>query len=85
MSRYSKLLAKVLSGREDRGIRFDELKGLLERLGFKCRIRGSHHIFTREGVKERINLQCDGSMAKRYQVKQTRDILAKYGIGEDDE
>ncbi len=84
MSRNSKLLAKILSGREDRNIRFEELTGLLARLGFQCRTRGSHHIFNRDGVFERINLQSDGPMAKRYQVKQIRDILAKYGIGEEE-
>jgi len=64
-------------------IRFDELTGLLKRLGFQCRTRGSHSIFNRDGVQERINLQSDGAMAKRYQVKQVRDIIAKYGIGEE--
>ena len=84
MSRSAKLLAKILSGREDRNIRFEELTGLLTRLGFQCRIKGSHRNFSRDGVQERINLQSDGPMAKRYQVKQVRDILAKYGIGEED-
>jgi hypothetical protein len=82
MSRNSKLLEKLLSGREDKNIRFDELTGLLKRLGFRCRTRGSHNIFNRDGVQERINLQSDGAMAKRYQVKQVRDIIVKHGLEE---
>ena len=44
------------------------------------RISGSHHIFTKHGVIERINLQRDGAKAKPYQVKQVRKILAQYKL-----
>jgi hypothetical protein len=43
--------------------------------GFVERIRGSHHIFTREGVAEILNLQPRGSKAKAYQVKQVRNVI----------
>jgi hypothetical protein len=45
------------------------------------RVRGSHHIFRREGVAEKINLQQDGNKAKPYQVRQVRNILVKYKLG----
>jgi hypothetical protein len=48
------------------------------RLGFAERIKGSHHIFTREGVEEILNLQPCQSWAKPYQAKQVRTIL--FGI-----
>jgi len=48
-------------------------------------IKGSHHIFSREGIDEIINLQPDGSKAKAYQVKQIRDIMVKYQLGVEDE
>lgn len=44
------------------------------------RISGSHHIFTRPGILERINLQREGSKAKPYQVRQVRKILAEYRL-----
>ena len=47
----------------------------LLRLGFVERVRGSHHIFRKEGVRERINLQRDGSHAKPYQVRQVRQVV----------
>ena len=50
-------------------------------LGFDEHIRGSHHIFTRDGVEEILNLQPVGSKAKVYQVKQTRGVILKYGLG----
>ena len=62
------------------GIKFNDLRRCLLRLGFVERIRGSHHIFSKEGVEELINLQRGGSNAKAYQVRQVRAILKGYGF-----
>ena len=59
-----------IAGPSDAGIRFDDLCSILRRLGFAERVRGSHHIFTRDGITEILNIQPRGSMAKPYQVKQ---------------
>jgi len=56
---------------------FEHLK-----LGFGERIRGSHHIFSRDGVEEILNLQPKGSKAKPYQVKQVRHVILKYRLGD---
>ena len=80
MSRGQPLFDRILGGRSDANIRFDDLRGLLRNLGFTERIRGSHHIFSREGVAERINLQRDGGHAKPYQVRQVRMVLLKYEL-----
>jgi hypothetical protein len=58
-----KTLEKILRGDADTNIRFEELTHLLEAKGFRMRISGSHHIFTRAGVMERISLQREGSKA----------------------
>ena len=73
----------VLSGRADANIRFAELVRLLRRLGFDERIRGGHHIFTRDGLEEIINLQPRGGMAKPYQVKQVRELITRCQLGVD--
>jgi hypothetical protein len=59
------------------------LCALLGRLGFAERIRGSHHIFNRDGVDEILNLQPKGSMAKPYQVKQVHRVLVQYKLAEE--
>lgn len=74
-------LKRVLSGSSDAAIRFDELCGLLESLGFDKRIRGGHHLFRKAGVEEKLNLQRDGNNAKPYQVRQVRAVLLKYHLG----
>ncbi len=80
MGKYEKLLEQILLGSSDANIDFDELCQLLLRLGFETRVRGSHHIFRKAGVEERINLQRDGSKAKVYQVKQVRSVMLKYKL-----
>ena len=67
MARPSRILARVRGGTADRAIRFADLRRLLLALGFDERIRGSHHIYTRTGIVEILNLQPrDGGLAKAY-------------------
>lgn len=81
MSRHEKVLARIMAGTSDANIDFDQLCGVLrDDLGFSERIRGSHHIFTKSGVTDRINLQRDGRHAKPYQVEQVRTTLRTNGL-----
>ncbi|HHN65027.1 MAG TPA: type II toxin-antitoxin system HicA family toxin [Nitrospirae bacterium] len=81
MGKYEKLILQILSGTSDANIKFEDLCNLLKKLGFEMRVRGSHHIFRKEGIVEKINLQQDGNKAKPYQVKQVRNIIVKYKLG----
>jgi predicted RNA binding protein YcfA (HicA-like mRNA interferase family) len=76
-----KFLDRVLSGLSDKNIRFQDLRKLLDDIGFSVRIKGDHHIFYKPEVEEIINLQPlrDGK-AKAYQVKQVRTIILKYQL-----
>lgn len=55
---------------------------MLKSLGFKERIKGSHHIFTKTNVEEILNIQPKSNLAKPYQVKQVRKLILKYKLGE---
>jgi len=81
MNPYNKLLPRILSGTSDANISFTEICQLLGKLGFDERVRGSHHIFTKDGVEEILNLQPKGPKAKPYQVKQVRNVILKYKLG----
>ena len=85
MAKLAKLIEKILQGRSDASIGFEELRSLLKSLGFEERIRGSHYIFRRANVEERINLQREGAKAKPYQVRQVRSVILKYRLGVDDD
>ena len=71
-----------MRGASDANIPFGELCRLLRGKGFAERIRGSHHIFTREDMEEILNLQAKGNTAKPYQVKQARHVILKCRLGE---
>ncbi len=79
------LLIRILHGSSDTNIRFSELRALLTRLGFAERVKGSHHIFTRDGVAEILNLQPQNSLAKPYQVRQVRRVLVEYKLAQEAE
>jgi hypothetical protein len=72
VAKSDELLSRILRGTSDANIAFNRLRNLLKRLGFTERIRGDHHVFTKSGVEEIINLQPQGGKAKPYQVRQVR-------------
>jgi predicted RNA binding protein YcfA (HicA-like mRNA interferase family) len=80
MGSVERTLAMVLRGTSDANIAFDDLRQLLLRLGFDERTKGSHHIFRRAGIPERIDLQRDGKKAKPYQVRQVRQMIVKHKL-----
>jgi len=81
MGKHERLIRKILSGQADANIAFDDLCNLLHSIGFDMRVSGSHHIFRKAGIEEKINLQQEGNKAKPYQVRQVRHLLLKYKLG----
>ena len=84
MGKYAGLLLHVLAGKSDANISFSDIRRLLIVLGFHERIKGDHHIFTKAGIEEILNLQPQGSKAKPYQVKQVRNVIVRYKLGAED-
>lgn len=81
LSQYEKMMLKILLGNQDSSISFSELQKVLDVLGFQCRIKGDHFIYTKDGIPEILNIQPKGNKAKAYQVKQVRNIIIKYKLG----
>ncbi len=80
MATLEKLMQSIMSGTQDRNIKFSDLQKILDVLGFQCRIKGDHFIYWKDGIDEIINIQPDGNKAKPYQVKQVRNIVLKYDL-----
>ncbi|HEV2247068.1 MAG TPA: type II toxin-antitoxin system HicA family toxin [Terriglobia bacterium] len=80
MDKNQELLERILQGKSDANINFRDLCGLLRWLGFEERIRGSHHIYRKHGVRDLVNLQEEGNKAKVYQVRQVRQIVLRYAL-----
>jgi len=88
MAQIDKLIAKLMLGASDANFSFSDLCEILQILGLEVRIKGSHHIFSKEGVEEILNLQPqkgDRSKAKPYQVKQFRAVVLKYKLVNQDD
>jgi predicted RNA binding protein YcfA (HicA-like mRNA interferase family) len=74
------LLTSLIAG-SVRNVPFRAFTRLVERFGFReARTRGSHHVYTREGVRELINIQEDGGQAKPYQIRQFLRLVERYNL-----
>jgi hypothetical protein len=81
MGKQEKLLEQLANPSQDANWNFHDIAGLLQRLGWEMRVRGSHHFFRKTGVRDIINnLQPAGSKAKSYQVRQARNVLKSLGV-----
>lgn len=80
MKKDSKVIEAVLSGKQDANMKFKDLQNLLISLGFQERCVGDHFIYKHPSYLERINIQPDGNKAKKYQVRQIRELITKYGM-----
>ena len=79
-----KLLAKAITG--SKNLRFTEAVRLAEAFGFRLsRVRGSHHVFAHQALRELVNLQEVGGKAKPYQVRQLLDLVERYNLQLDGE
>ena len=80
MNRHKRLMRTILGGRSDANIRFADFRALMRYLEFDERIRGSHHVYRRHDIPEKVNLQREDGNAKPYQVRQFRRLALKYQL-----
>ena len=77
--RPARLLALARSN--PAGLRFSGLCRLAEAFGFAFRRqKGSHRVFSHDGIQEMMNFQNDGGMAKAYQVRQLLACVDRHGL-----
>ena len=63
MGKFEKLIIRLLSGTADKSFDFADLLKIATDAGFDLRINGSHHILTKSGIPDIINLQPKGRQA----------------------
>jgi len=74
-----KLLERIYNN--NKNVKFSEFTLLVEAFGFtQIRVRGSHHIYAREGIYDMVNIQNDKGEAKPYQVKQFLNLVEIYNL-----
>ena len=74
-----KLLKKIIGG--SKNIRFADMINLVRGFGFELsRTEGSHHVFSRPGIPELVNLQNVKGQAKPYQMRQFLRLVEKHDL-----
>lgn len=83
MSQYDKIRSKILSGNCDKNISEADMKYFLDKIGaIHKRTTGSHMQYSIDNIPEIINIQPKNGKIKPYQVKEIRNIVRKYRLGE---
>ncbi|MDE6917369.1 MAG: type II toxin-antitoxin system HicA family toxin [Lachnospiraceae bacterium] len=83
MSQYEKIRSDILSGNCDKNISEMDMKFFLNKIGASHkRTTGSHMQYTIDNIPELINIQPKNGKIKPYQVKEIRNIVNKYRLGE---
>ena len=81
MMEPARLLQRLRQGSVS-NVDFDDMRRLLEALGFEIRrVSGSHHIFAHPDVAELVNLQEVRGQVKPYQVRQCLRLIERYALG----
>ena len=66
-------------------VRFEDRRNLLEAFGFELRrVRGSHHVFVRQGIPELLSMQNVNGQAKPYQIRQFLRLVERYALSAED-
>lgn len=75
MSKLQKLIEKIIEGRS---VSYDEAENLLIHLGFKIRVKGSHHVFFKDGYLKNVSIK-RRSQLLGYQIRDLKEVLRDHG------
>ena len=75
MSKLQKLVQKILKGRD---VSYDEAEKLLLKLDFQLEIRGSHHLFRKQGYLRNVSIKRRSQLLP-YQITDLREVLRDHG------
>ncbi len=75
-----RLLLRLTQG-SVQNVAFGDMVNMVQGFGFTlARTSGSHHIFTRDGLPELVNIQNVDGQAKPYQIRQFLRLVEKYDL-----
>lgn len=79
------LLDRLLGGTFT-NVSFADARRLVSTLGFEeLRVNGSHHVYSRPGIAEQLNLQDRIGQAKPYQLRQLVVLVRRYDLRIEDD
>lgn len=75
MSKEKKLVEKIF---QDRNVSYHDAEKILLKLGFALEIKGSHHIFRKNGCAKNISIK-KRSQLLPYQREMLKEVLKDHG------
>ena len=75
MSRYDKLIKRVLDGQSNS---YRAAESLLKKMAFVLRIRGSHHVFSKPDYEKNVSLKMRNQLLP-YQIRLLQEVLKDHG------
>lgn len=75
MSKLQKLIEKILEGRN---VSYEEAERLLIQLGFKIRVKGSHHVFFKDNYLKNVSIKRHSQLLA-YQIRELKEVLRDHG------
>jgi predicted RNA binding protein YcfA (HicA-like mRNA interferase family) len=75
MTKLEKLIDKILAGRD---ISYEEAERILVQLGFKVRVKGSHHVFFKDNYMRNLSIK-RRSQLLAYQIRELKEVVRDHG------
>jgi predicted RNA binding protein YcfA (HicA-like mRNA interferase family) len=75
MSKYEKLIQKILNGSN---VSYKDVENVLLKLGFELKIRGSHHVFRKQGYSKTVSIK-KRPLLLAYQIDDVKEVLKDHG------
>jgi len=76
MSKEEKLIEKILQ--KNKNISYEDAEKILLKLDFVLEIKGSHHIFRKNGFARNISLK-RRPLLLSYQIEMLKEVLEEHG------
>jgi predicted RNA binding protein YcfA (HicA-like mRNA interferase family) len=75
MTKLQKLIDKILEGRD---VSYEEAEKILLQLGFKVRVKGSHHVFFKDSYAKNVSIKRRVQLLA-YQMRELKEVLRDHG------
>ncbi len=75
MSKFEKLIEKILSGKN---VSYEDAENVLLNLGFQLKTRGSHHNFRKPQYHRTLSIKKRPQLLP-YQINDLREVLKDHG------
>ncbi len=71
MTKHEKLIEKILNGKN---VSYEEVEAVLRKFGFELEIKGSHHVFRKNGYHRNVSIK-RRKLLLPYQIRDVKEVI----------